>query len=724
MLHFTGVSLPASNRLEVDLGYDTDVFTSAEGSDFWTRPVNIFALAGGLVPIRYITNGATNGGAQLDQYGRGERHSKDPVNPSSAFSIAFPTAIHFSPIPPTPNPATLNSGSATLRKIGRTLLALRLADIRTTVAASVGMVLHVDSNATLGFVLSTCTVTLINPDTVITAGHCMADPIEDAKSASIIFNYRTACNGARPGSYSGRFFKVKEVIRQRFADGSSNDYCLLRLKVPPGGLGVPARPVSPSLPAVGDQVFGIHHPNGAVKKLSAPHVAPFAKVTSSGPFGIGVNLDVAGGSSGSSLFDLSGNVLGVLSTGSACGLNYFPSASILQDIASPPPITRDVMLVFDRSGSMSLPGTSGQQKIQEARAAASLFVQLVKAGTGNRVGLVSFSTFASSPVDFALSPVTQPNKDALIGPSPFTAGIVGGLTPGGSTTIGGGLNAAFGQLSSGTNLRNVLLLTDGLQNTPPMVDPNNAAPTNIFIDVIGYGTPANLDGNMLTALAASHRGQYVLADTNLKLQKFFSLAFGNIFEAGVLLDPEFVMASGQQAAAPIPFNVCEEETLTVVVGWDNRAAQLAIQVTTPAGTTITAATSGIDSSASAPGLFSAFRFHTTGARWNLAGHCFSSGRPRRTCCRRRRKETRYFVNVVAGGGAVLRAQPRKAKYYTGDSINPLVGLQYLQGGLPPNAKLRSPFHAQTQASEIFCQRKSWDRLLPSMPIPFRRVKPR
>ena len=51
ILHFTAVSLPASNRLEVDLGYDTDVFTSADGTDFWTRPVNVYALAGGLVPI-------------------------------------------------------------------------------------------------------------------------------------------------------------------------------------------------------------------------------------------------------------------------------------------------------------------------------------------------------------------------------------------------------------------------------------------------------------------------------------------------------------------------------------------------------------------------------------------------------------------------------------------------------------------------------------------------
>src|SRR5579872_6227858 len=69
ILHFTGVSLPASNRLEVDLGYDTDVFTSADGSDFWTRPVNVYALTGGLVPIRYVTNGAATGSATLDQYG-------------------------------------------------------------------------------------------------------------------------------------------------------------------------------------------------------------------------------------------------------------------------------------------------------------------------------------------------------------------------------------------------------------------------------------------------------------------------------------------------------------------------------------------------------------------------------------------------------------------------------------------------------------------------------
>jgi hypothetical protein len=47
----------------------------------------------------------------------------------------------------------------------------------------------------------------------------MASPIDDAESSSITFDYKTNCNGHRPRSYNARFFKVKEVIRQRFADG-------------------------------------------------------------------------------------------------------------------------------------------------------------------------------------------------------------------------------------------------------------------------------------------------------------------------------------------------------------------------------------------------------------------------------------------------------------------------------------------------------------------------
>ena len=684
ILHFTGASLPASNRLEVDLGYggEKDVFTSADGTDFWTRPINIYALAGGLVPIRYITNGAATGGVQLDQYGRGERHTKDPANSSSAFdslsncdpflgssSYAEPdyATFWFCNNPPNWENIACNTPGG---------------DIRSVVAPAVGMVVHVDFVETIGFCLSTCSVTLVSPDTVITAGHCMANPIEDAQSSSIIFGYQTNCDGSKPGSYSPRVHKVKEVIRQRFADGTSNDYCLMRLKTPV--VGITPRPMRMDIPAAGEQVFGIHHPNGAVKKLSIPHPG-FALVASSGTNAIRVSLDVSGGSSGSGLFDTAGRITGVLSNGTACSLSYFPTATMQQDIATPTPITRDVMMVFDRSGSMSLPGTSGLTKIAEARAAASLFVQLVRAATGNRVGLVSFST--TSSLDFALAAVNAANKTALIGPAPFTTGVIGGIAPGGSTTIGCGLNTAYAQLTSGANPRNVLLFTDGLQNTPPIVDPSNTSPTNINIDVIGYGTPASLDGAMLTELATNHHGQYVLADTSLKLQKFFALAFGNIFEAGLLMDPEFVLPKGQQAAAPVSFNVCEEETITVVVGWDNREAELLIEVTTPLGAAITSGSPGVEASSSRTWTFLRIPLPHAGERdglWKVTvfrprgiGE-FEGPLP----------EVHYFIDVVASGGAVLKRMPDSLKYYTGDVINPLIGLQYLEGGLPPNAKLK------------------------------------
>ena len=185
---------------------------------------------------------------------------------------------------------------------------------------------------------------------------------------------------------------------------------------------------------------------------------------------------VSGGSSGSGLFDKAGRICGVLSFGNPCEvpgsqLLYFPTATFLKQIAPapPPPITRDVLLVVDRSGSMSEGDGTGRHKIDAAKDAVSLFVQLVQAGTGNRAGLVSFSTTAGPPL-FAIANVTDPNKNALIGGPPFAGGFVGALTPGGATSIGEGLDAARAQFPMpGANPRAILLLTDGLQNTPRFI---------------------------------------------------------------------------------------------------------------------------------------------------------------------------------------------------------------------------------------------------------------
>jgi V8-like Glu-specific endopeptidase len=461
MLHFRNADLPANNSLEVDLGYGTDVFTAADGIEFWTRPVNIHVLTGGLVPIRYITNGSSAGSVVLDKYGRGERHEEDPELATfpafQSFSNCDPFLPGASYVEPQYATAWTCSGDPDWENIR---CVTPPGDIRNTVASAVGMIVSVH-----GEHVSSCSVTLIEPNRIITAGHCVADPAEEIFTSSVTFDYAVRCNGTKPPGYNAVFHKVKTLIkfRNKTISGLYYDYCVLEIAVPPGGLGITPVAMRADLPAMGEQMFGIHHPNGAVKKLSQLHPG-FATVLSSNSGSVRVNLDVSGGSSGSGLFDTTGRIVGVLSTGGPCSLNYFPTATIIPDLTAPPApaATADVMIVFDRSGSMSMPAGTGRTKMEEARDAASLFVQLVRAATGNRVGLVSFSTTASSPVDFALSNVTNATKNTLIGPAPFSGGLIGALAPGGMTTIGGGLDAGRGQFPMpGANPRTIYTADGG-----------------------------------------------------------------------------------------------------------------------------------------------------------------------------------------------------------------------------------------------------------------------
>ena len=678
ILHFQNVNLPVANRLEVDLGYDTDVFTSADGASFWTRPVNVYALTGGLVPIRYITTGVAQGSAQLDRYGRGERHAGENGHPS--FSNCDPFLGDATYVEPTYDPFWYCSDPPEWENVARVTSP---ADVRARVARSVGMIVSVEASAFTGIVeVSTCSVTLIDSDKVITAGHCHTP--DEALASSITFDYQTDANGSRPSGYNARFYKVKAVLEHRYEPGVA-DYSLLQLaEAPPG---IPPVQMRHDVPAPGEQVFGIHHPNGAVKKLSIPHPG-FVNVQASSAAAINApnGFDVSGGSSGSGLFDTAGRIVGVLSNGAPCAgaaLNYFPTASVLKDIAPtpPPPITRDVMVVFDRSGSMSELDGTGRTKIEAARDAVSLFVQLVRSGTGNRAGLVSFSTGASSPVDRAITSVTAAEKLTLIGPPPYSGGQVGTLVPGGATSIGEGLEAARLQFPGlGVNPRAILLLTDGMENTPRWISDVQGALSGIDVHAIGFGTDANLDGMRLTNLVSAHNGLYTRAESGIALEKFFSHAFGNIFEAGILMDPELDVAADEDGS-PLSFNVCGEDALTVVIGWDRTDGELLPELQTPAGAKIHVGTGGTEFAVGRTWSFLRIPLPIGGERdggWTVravragGGGEFPPPKP----------ALRYFVNVIPTGGARLMRAPDAKRYYTGDRINPLVFLRYDDGGWP------------------------------------------
>ena len=47
----------------------------------------------------------------------------------------------------------------------------------------------------------------------------------------------------------------------------------------------------------------------------------------------------------------------------------------------------------------------------------------------------------------------------------------------------------------------------------------------------------------------------------------------------------------------------------------------------------------------------------------------------------------YFVNVIVEGGPRLELMPVGRKFYTGDTINPLIALKYRDGTHPHHAKV-------------------------------------
>lgn len=684
ILRFGAVSIPVGNRLEVDLGYGTDVFDSSSGTNCWTRPINHAAFPGG-IPIRYIADGSLDGGVELQQYGRGERLPGDAGPPILSNSDPFLLGGSFTE--PTYDPFWFCNTPPSWENVQR----VPAADIRRQVARSCGMIITVHDSE-----VSSCSVTLIGPDTVITAGHCLESIDTEWPTSSVTFDYETDSDGNAPGGYNPIFHKVTGYLKFRWNPGSGLDYAILKIAIPPGGLGIPVIPLRNSLPFAGEQIFGVHHPNGAVKKLSPPHAAA-ELVNFANASAIGVDIDVSGGSSGSGLFDMMGRYVGVLSVGSGCNLSYFPSASVLSDIATTPaPVPdQDVMLVIDRSGSMSEPAGTGQTKMEEAKDAASLFVQLIQSNAGHRAGLVSFSTTAS--LDEAIGAVNPAKKNQLIGPSPFSGGAVGALTPDGLTSIGAGIDRAQTQLASGSNAKTILLLTDGLQNTPPMIA---AAVSDIgatTVHAIGLGTESNLDGAILSQLAQSTGGAYTRAGDGLDLKKFFALAFGDIFEAGTLTDPTAELPRDRNQTEPVEFDVCDEERITVVVGWDRTDGRLEPVLTTPDGTVITAGTAGIEASAGRTWFFLKVSLPHGGQRegtWKVHFRRPKSGSefPPTPV------PLRYFMNVIAAGGPIMKPLPIAARWYTGDTVTPLVHLAYRDGQAVHGASVRLSVTRPSQAA--------------------------
>jgi hypothetical protein len=496
-------------------------------------------------------------------------------------------------------------------------------------------------------------------------------------SASVSFDYQTTTTGTRPNGYNPVFHKVRRVVRAGATPTTytiDTDWVVVQLDTPAQGLGIAPRPLRSSAPMVGEAIFAVHHPHGAVKK--------FARSTlTTGNVHSVFGFDFAGGSSGSALFDANGAIIGAtLSQGplsGPCEVGYTPARKVLDTLATPPPPVKpfDVVMVADRSGSMSSVGFGTTwTKMHHAAEAGAMFVSLVRQSAGDRLGLVSFSSSASSPPDAAMTPVNPPSKSAL-------NAKLASLTPGGSTSIGDGLRVARDMLAGTSNDPAILLLTDGLQNTQPWISAIEPTLGDTKIFAIGFGNDADLDGPLLTRLAREHGGIYVRAADGLSLKKYFSLCFGNIFESGLLADPVTKIAAGDWRDEPMKIGICDEEQITVVLGWDDPVGALVPSLIAPDGLIVDLNTAGCDVD--------------RGRTWSYLRVPLPQGSNREGTWvvvveREERRGTKpvdlnYFVSVIADGGPRLTPYPPEETIRVGDDIPIRVGLHYPNGVAPHGA---------------------------------------
>lgn len=670
MLHLDQVVLNGPAKLSIDLGYGTDVFTRGSGNEFWTRPIDVR-----IAPITLRITGGT-GSARLLEFGQGEPSIPPGHAPGTSMgSLSNPDVfLHDSPYTEPIFETRLECNPGFAWRNAACGLPLVSDAVRERVERATGMIVEVHDDH-----VSSCSGTLIGADLFLTARHCLTDPTgADLRSSSVTFDFATACDGTRPPGHATRFFKVlEEVVSGSPPTGAnpptSTDWVVVRLSAAPGELPAPV-PLRDAALMNGETILTMHHPNGAAKKTQDG-------VHDGGSIS---GFDFGGGSSGSGLFDADGRLVGAaLSNGSGCFVSYAPVAPVKAALSAPPPAPSplDVMVVFDRSGSMAGAAPPvGRTKLQEAQDAASLFVSLVREGAGDRLGLVTFSSMADLAAPMALAASAKP---VLVGPPPFTTGLIGGITPDGATSIGAGLAVAQLAIGGGAD-RAILLLTDGLQNTAPMIEEVEPFLGTTKLNVIGFGSDADIDGPLLNHVANGHGGHFTRAVDGLALRKFFGLSFGNIFESGALMDPEQLLRAAQQASAPHTFQVCGEERITIVLGWDDAATPLNAHITMPSGKPINARK--VRPVRGRSWAYWRIPLPHDGERdgtWSFTVDRVPQGGefPPPPA------DVRYFFLVTCSGGPVLRPIVPRRRVYTGDVVQPMVALHYGNRTVPHHARV-------------------------------------
>jgi hypothetical protein len=193
-----------------------------------------------------------------------------------------------------------------------------------------------------------------------------------------------------------------------------------------------------------------------------------------------------------------------------------------------------VIQVVDKSGSMVSSGY-----VDATRWNAERIVDLLS--LNDYAGIVSFN--GSAATDLPLTPIFGAGDYAA------ARAAVAAIPFAGSTSIGAGIQQALSLAPPLGVRRAILLLSDGYENTAPMVDtvlPSVPEGTSIYTIALGFAS----DQVLLQHVATVTGGMYFFSPNELDLFRVYNYARGALADVDMVLDDQLSFGAGDSSSPP------------------------------------------------------------------------------------------------------------------------------------------------------------------------------
>jgi hypothetical protein len=185
--------------------------------------------------------------------------------------------------------------------------------------------------------------------------------------------------------------------------------------------------------------------------------------------------------------------------------------------------------VIDKSSSMI-----GSGYVDGTRSNAQRLIDLMS--LNDSTGVVSFSTTAAT--ELPLTPILSSGDYAA------SRAAVDGINFGGSTSIGAGLQQGLSLLPGPGVPRSLVLLSDGFQNTAPLVDTIlPGVPSGVPVHTVALGIAS--DQALLQHIAAATGGTYHFSPDELGLFDIYNVTHSAISDADMVLADTVALSSAE-----------------------------------------------------------------------------------------------------------------------------------------------------------------------------------